>query len=187
MKYASIALVVLVILGIGGVYLYSQNQNSDSMMKRDEAAMMESSDSMEKTDAMMEKNDTSMEGSDSMMEGDEKMDGDKMMSFGTYAPFTQSAFDRAKDSKRVIFFFANWCPTCKPIDTELTANTAKIPAGVEIFRVNYNDTETDATDKDLAAKYAVTYQHTFVQVDAEGNEVTKWNGGGLDKIVSMVK
>ena len=181
MKYASIVVIVLVVLGIGGYFLYSQNQNSDSMMVKDDSAMMESSDSVEKTDAMMEQST----GSGAAVEG--KTNNDNMMSEGGYQPFSQSAFDQASGSKRVLFFFANWCPTCKPIDAELSAPTAKIPAGVEIFRVNYNDTETDATDKALAAKYGVTYQHTFVQVDAEGNEVTKWNGGGLDKIVSMVK
>lgn len=186
MKYASIVVIVLVVLGIGGYFLYSQNQNSDSMMTKDDSAMMESKDSMENTDAMMDKDGAMEKSGEPMMEGD-KMAGDSMMADGGYQPFSQSAFDQASGSKRVLFFFANWCPTCKPIDAELSASAAKIPAGVEIFRVNYNDTETDATDKELAAKYGITYQHTFVQVDANGDEVAKWNGGGLEKITSMVK
>lgn len=186
MKYASIVIVVLIVLGVGGFYFYSQNQSSDSMMKKDEAVMEKSDETTEKTDAMMEK--SSEPGV--VMDGavlEDKGSGDSMMSDGGYQPFSQSAFDGAKDSKRVLFFFANWCPTCKPIDAQLSASIAEIPAGVEIFRVNYNDSDTDAADKALAAKYGITYQHTFVQVDASGEEVAKWNGGGLDKIVSMVK
>ncbi len=184
MKYASIGIVVLVILAIGGFYLYFQNQTaSDSMMKQDEVMMEQSGDSMEKTDSMMDK----ASGTDSGAMMGDKASADNMMSGGGYQPFSQSAFDSAKGDKRVLFFFANWCPTCKPIDAELSANAAKIPEGIEIFRVNYNDTDTDAADKELAAKYGITYQHTFVQVDASGGEIAKWNGGGLDKIVSMVK
>lgn len=186
MKYASIVIVALIVLGVGGFYFYSQNQSSDSMMKKDEPSMEQSGENMEKTDAMMEK------ASDSgvVMEGavmEDKKSGDSMMSDGGYQPFSESSFEGAKDSKRVLFFFANWCPTCKPIDAQLSAPTAKIPAGVEIFRVNYNDSDTDATDKELAAKYGITYQHTFVQVDANGEEIAKWNGGGLEKIVSSLK
>ncbi len=32
------------------------------------------------------------------------------------------------------------------------------------------------TANDLRQKYGVTVQHTFVQVDAEGNELAKWSG-----------
>jgi len=181
MKYGMIAIVVVVILGIAGFYFYSQNQSaSDAMMKKDEAQMQQAEDVMEKTEATMEKS----EGSDSAMKKSEDtiMDGS-----GLYTPYSDSAFKAASGKKRVLFFFANWCPICKPVDAELSANTAKIPEGVAIFRVNYNDSDTDATDKALAQQYGITYQHTFVQVDSEGNEIAKWNGGGLDKIVSSLK
>lgn len=52
-----------------------------------------------------------------------------------------------------------------------------------IFRVNYNDPETDDQEKELAKKYEITYQHTFVQVDEGGNVITKWNGGGLTELL----
>lgn len=190
MKYATIVVVVLVILGAAGFYFYSdrndssQNQSaSKSMMQKDEVTQ-QSGDSMQKTDAVMDK------GSDSAVEKSEgvNMEGVVMQNgSGEYVEYSDPAFKSASDKKRVLYFYANWCPTCKPLDAELKANMDKIPAGVVILRVNYNDTDTDAPDKALAAKYGITYQHTFVQVDNQGNEVTKWNGGGLDKIVSSVK
>jgi thiol-disulfide isomerase/thioredoxin len=189
MKYITAIVIAIILLGAVAAYFYYQNQqNSDSMIKSDDAMMQKAGDAVTKTDSMVEKS-----GSDSgvNMEGvvmDGEMTKDSMMTTkGTYTPFSESKFNSAKDKKRVLFFFANWCPTCKPIDAELSANAAKIPEGIEIFRVNYNDTDTDAADKELAAKYGITYQHTFVQVDASGGEIAKWNGGGLDKIVSMVK
>ena len=74
-----------------------------------------------------------------------------------------------KSSKVVLYFFANWCPTCIPVDKEFKANEDKIPEGVTVIRVNYNDPDTDSNEKALSKKYGITYQHTFVQIDEKGN------------------
>jgi thiol-disulfide isomerase/thioredoxin len=92
-----------------------------------------------------------------------------------------------KDSKVVLFFYANWCPTCIPVDKEFKAMEEKIPEGVTVIRVNYNDPDTDSNEKELSKKYGITYQHTFVQIDADGNEITKWNGGAIDELLSNIK
>lgn len=104
----------------------------------------------------------------------------------SYIEYSKSEFEKASGKRRVLFFFANWCPTCKPTDQDLKANTSKIPQDVTIIRVNYNDTDTDAEEKDLARKYGVTYQHTYVQIDQNGNEVTKWNGGKIDELLKNI-
>ncbi len=95
--------------------------------------------------------------------------------------------DQAATSRRVLFFYANWCPICKPADADFRANSSKIPADVTVIRVNYNDTDTDQEEKDLAKKYAVTYQHTFVQIDPQGKAVTKWNGGQINELLANIK
>lgn len=92
-----------------------------------------------------------------------------------------------EDKRRVLFFFANWCPTCKAADKSLKSNEARIPKDVEIVKVNYNDSETDADEEALANRYGITYQHTFVQIDKDGNEVTKWNGGGFDELINNIR
>ena len=89
--------------------------------------------------------------------------------------------------KRVLFFYASWCPTCRPADSDFRTNADKIPADLTLIRVNYNDPETDQEEKDLAKKYEATYQHTYVQIDEKGGVVTKWNGGQLDKLLTEVK
>lgn len=106
---------------------------------------------------------------------------------GTYTPFTPEVLASSTETRRVLFFYANWCPTCKPADESFAQKTAQLPPDVTVIRVNYNDNQTDQAEKDLAKKYGVTYQHTFVQIDANGNEVTKWNGGHLEELLQNIK
>lgn len=89
--------------------------------------------------------------------------------------------------KRVYFFYADWCPTCRPVDAEIKANLNKIPDDVLIIKVNYNDQYTDDEEKAFAKLHGVTYQHTFVLVENKGDEITRWNGGGLDNLLSKVQ
>ena len=100
---------------------------------------------------------------------------------GRYIPYSQPSFEAAADKKRVLFFHAPWCPTCRPADAAFQKDSARIPEGVVLFKTDY-DTATE-----LKKKYGVTYQHTFVQVDANGNAVTMWNGGQLNELIAKVK
>ena len=104
-----------------------------------------------------------------------------------YVEYSKANFDAASSNRRVLFFYASWCPTCKPADASFMQNESRIPEDVTLIRVNYNDPETDQDEKDLAKKYGITYQHTFVQIDSSGNEVTKWNGGHIDELLSNIK
>lgn len=104
-----------------------------------------------------------------------------------YIPYSTSVMEESKNTKRILFFYANWCPTCRPADKSFSENANKIPDGVTLIRVNYNDTDTDEQEKDLAKKYNVTYQHTYVQIDENGNVITKWNGGQIDDLLANIK
>ncbi len=68
----------------------------------------------------------------------------------------------------VLFFHATWCPSCKATDESLTGTG--VPDGLTVVKVDYDS----ATD--LKKKHKITYQHTFVEVDADGNELAKWSG-----------
>lgn len=98
-----------------------------------------------------------------------------------YVIYSASAFAAAADQKRVYYFHAPWCPTCKVANAEFERNANQIPEDVVLFKTDYD------TNGELKKKYAVTYQHTFVQVDSEGNEIAKWNGGGIAELVANVK
>jgi thiol-disulfide isomerase/thioredoxin len=100
-----------------------------------------------------------------------------------YVEYTQKAFDEAADAKtkRVLFFAASWCPSCRGADKNITENLEKIPTNVVIFKTDY-DKETA-----LKTKYGITRQHSFVYVDAKGMALKTWSGGGLNEIIEATK
>lgn len=159
-----IALVVIV----GGVYA-SMNNKNDAMMEGKEAMMK---DDTTKTDNMMKKDDTSM------------MDkSDAMMKAGSYEAYSPEKVMLASATHDVVLFFrASWCPTCRAVDADIKSNLSKIPSNLTILDVNYDDSTA------LKQKYGVTYQHTFVQVDKDGNLIKKWSGSPtLTALVAEVK
>lgn len=89
---------------------------------------------------------------------------------GVYLPYTSTAVAQAK-WQVVLFFHANWCPTCIAHHKDIEANIKNIPSDLTILRTNYDD------EKELRELYAVTEQHTFVQVDNTGKMIKKWRGG----------
>lgn len=173
MKNTSIFLSAAVILAVGVVGAYAVMNRDDSMMESDPIVQTE----MVKDDAMMPAADTAMADTDNAM----------MEKAGTYSPFTPELLMSSANSRRVLFFYANWCPTCQPADASFSENVSQLPDDVTVIRVNYNDTETDQAEKDLAKKYGITYQHTYVQIDADGTEIAKWNGGGIDELLTKLK
>jgi thiol-disulfide isomerase/thioredoxin len=100
---------------------------------------------------------------------------------GTYIPYSDSAYNESSGMKRVLFFHAPWCPTCKRADKAFSDNPSRIPDGVLLLKADYD------TQKALKAKYAVTYQHTFVYVDSVGNPIRIWNGGDLNELIANTK
>lgn len=104
-----------------------------------------------------------------------------------YVLFSPEVLSATAHTRRVLFFYANWCPTCRPADARFTEDMSQIPSDVTLIRVNYNDTDTDQAEKDLARQYGITYQHTFVQIDGDGAVVTQWNGGQIDELNSNLK
>ncbi len=176
-----IIIVAVIIIGGGSIIANRQAQNVD------EAKMTQD----KKDDGEIEKDETPEQETAEEKEDEEmeKKTDDKMMKSSTsrYVEYSKAALDQAADNRRVLYFYANWCPICKPADADFRANSNKIPADLTVIRVNYNDSDTDSQEKDLAKKYGITYQHTFVQIDSQGNEVTKWNGGQTDELIANIK
>lgn len=87
---------------------------------------------------------------------------------GSYQIYEPSKLALANQGQVVLFFNAKWCPDCQRANANFQKES--IPDGLTILSVDY-DKYTD-----LKKKYGVTYQHTFVQVDASGNQIKKWSG-----------
>ena len=101
----------------------------------------------------------------------------KYITYGTY----ESAVDEFSDTNVVLFFNADWCSTCKVARDNFEASLDQIPIDLTIVVVDF-DTATE-----LRKLYGVTVQHTFVQIDASGEAITKWSGSTtIDEIVEQV-
>lgn len=116
-----------------------------------------------------------------------EFDENKTIISSRYIHYSPEALEQTKTTRRVLYFYANWCPTCRPADASFSENSDMIPDDVTVIRVNYNDTETDGSEKELARKYGITYQHTFVQIGPNNEELAKWNGGDIDQLLSKIK
>jgi thioredoxin 1 len=170
-----IGVIVLAVI-VGGIYM-SNNAKNDAMMAKEqmEQKTMEEKKAMEEKDAMTKADTTK---TDSMMEKEETMT--KAGSYEAYSPEKVMLASATHDV--VLFFRASWCPTCRAVDADIKANLSKIPSSLAILDVNYDNSS------DLKKKYGVTYQHTFIQVDKDGNLIKKWSGSPtLTALVSEVK
>jgi len=144
-------------------------------------------ESMEKSmadwdEVMMDKSeDDVMVKEDAMMKKDEAQTGEVMEKkelSGTYADYDNSLVG-ATDTT-VLAFFASWCPSCVAADKSITAGT--LPEDLSVLKVDFDNST------DLRQKYGVVAQHTFVQVDADGNEIKKWVGwNSVEDIVERVQ
>lgn len=161
-------------------------QQDDVMMKDDDSDSMmddESKDAM--MDEKMEKDgmkDADMMKKDAMMESskgpmmDEKMEEDGMKF--AYTAFAPSVLTDGRT--KVLFFHAAWCPTCRSADADLQTWFAANVATRNVYKVDYD------TSAELKAKYGVTYQHTFVLVDGQGNALKTVQGPSDDVLKSMI-
>jgi len=156
-----ILIIGVVVLGVLGISFYSSQQPKPQQeIMKDNQAM----DKMDKDEHQMMMSDRNR-----------------------YVEYSKKTLDEASDKRRVLYFYANWCPICRPADANFKENVSKIPQDLVLIRVNYNDSDTDQEEKNLAQKYGITYQHTFVQIDAQGNEITVWNGGQINELLKNIK
>lgn len=155
---------ILAVLGTGGgVLAYTGSQNSKK--QADAVAMQKKS-----SEDLAMKKDKEAAAMAKEKEGESmKKDGDVVaMSKGSYADYNTAKLVNAENGKVVLFFHAPWCPTCKEANKNFEASQA--PEGLTLLKVDYD------SSNELKKKYGVTYQHTFVQVDKDGNLLKKWSG-----------
>ena len=94
-----------------------------------------------------------------------------------YTNYSAAALAVAEAKGRtIIYFHAPWCPICVVLEPQLLAQIGTLPSDITILKADY-DSSTD-----LKKKYGVTYQHTFVQVDQQGNKIKLWSGGDVQTI-----
>lgn len=160
------AVIISVVAVSGAGYVLKRHSDNN---KAHEAFMMH--------EALMEKKNSetsSMKNSeeDASMKKDGVAKTDEVTTQGSYISYADYTADqdKYKDYKVVLYFHAPWCPTCQALDKIINANLDTIPAKTVIVKTDYD------SSNELKKKYGVTYQHTLVQVDANGNKIKKWSG-----------
>jgi len=110
-----------------------------------------------------------------MMEDDSASGSNDSSLTTRYVDYSPDALSKAAaNNGRAVLFFAAlaWCPSCQAADRDFKANFNKVPEDVSILKVDYDK------DSAMKQKYAITMQDTFIQVDGQGKEITRWNSGG---------
>lgn len=101
---------------------------------------------------------------------------------GSYEAYTPEKLAFAETGNVVLFFSASWCPSCRALDKDIKGNLSNIPIDLRILEIDYDNSQ------ELKQKYGVTTQHTLVQVDKDGNMISKWSGSPtLSSLISQVK
>ncbi len=118
-----------------------------------------------------------------MSKEDAQSSSDLWAGKGAYLDYSPELVAEQQKAGRtvVLFFHAAWCPTCKTANTAFLNNIDQIPQGVSVIKTDYDNSS------DLKKKYGITYQHTFVQIDSEGNMISKWSGGDIDALKKNLK
>ncbi|MBT6401458.1 thioredoxin family protein [candidate division WWE3 bacterium] len=157
MKNSLFTLIAVVLLVVGGYFLFSNKDSDDRGIPQ-------------KGDA------------ESMIVEEEKKE-EKVEPYSyKLMDFSDENLAKSHETGRTVLFFnATWCSTCKSAMRDIKRNHADLPDDVTILGLDYD------TEKELKQKYGVFTQHTFVQIDESGNEITKWVGGGVSTINTNIK
>lgn len=119
----------------------TMEKSSDAMM--DEAENMVE-DAMEKTGELMEKAEENV----------------TALSAASYVEYSATA---GAGKKHLLFFYADWCPTCVKWEAKVTEALATLPEDTLILKASYDD------DAELKAQYEIVKQSTAVFINADGS------------------
>jgi thiol-disulfide isomerase/thioredoxin len=159
---SSVFIVAVLLLTARGAFAAGQPE------KKDDAMMMEPA--MEKSDSMMLKDPVGFYSTQRMQP--------YVMPFTT--PEAAQAY--AVKGPTAYFFAATWCPNCQAAYKDLERNFRKMPEGMTLVLVNFDKTP------DLKSRYAVTIQHTFIQINEKGEKVKAWVGSNtVSDIVKRIE
>jgi len=96
-----------------------------------------------------------------------------------YLDFETSVIGNGETS--LLFFHAPWCPNCRQAEKDLVSIYLGKDATISTYKVDY-DSSTE-----LKSRYGVTYQHTFVLIDGQGNAIKTVQGPSASALAAIVK
>ena len=170
----------------------SPSEQSDTVAVSNEDDMSEDSMS-EDSDMMEEESDAAMQDEETVSASNETVVAEELDAAavpdsvvasapGTFEDYSAGKLALAADGDVVLFFHADWCPSCRSLENDINANLSSIPNNVHILKVDFDS----ATE--LKRQYGVVRQHTLVQVDASGAEIQTLTGltNTLEQVVAQI-
>lgn len=93
-----------------------------------------------------------------------------------YVIYDEKVETMRQGKRHVLFFYADWCPTCVKWEAKLTGDFMNIAGNAMIIRANY-DKETE-----LKEQYGITKQSTAVFIDQDGEIIEKVADPSISKL-----
>ena len=98
---------------------------------------------------------------------------------GYFGVYDQDLFDQYE--KNVLFFTAEWCPSCTALESVIEEKKNYIPPYTSIMLVDFDN-------QSMREEYEVVKQHTFILLDEENNEIKRWtNSDTLEDVIYNTK
>lgn len=176
-----VAAVVVVVIMFGYFVMPKESEKDELLVPVADTTNQESINKENIIDEKIVSQENTMEEKESVVK-DDTTKTETVVKAGSYEAYSVDKLARAENGDVVLFFHASWCPSCRGLNKDIENNLASIPGGVTILKTDY-DKETE-----LKKKYGVTYQHTLVQVDKDGNLIKKWSGSpSLDRLLAQIQ
>lgn len=151
-------------------------KSAEEAGKEMEKKMMEEKTMTKEEDKAMEKNDSMMEEEKETLKMEEKTEENKaeveameekmMAKYENYSAEKVSSLKKS-GSAYAIFFHAQWCPTCRGMESDINENLAKLSGNTIILKADF-DTETD-----LKKEFNINQQSIVVIIGKDGKEITR--------------
>ncbi|NJP04048.1 hypothetical protein HC823_02220 [Candidatus Gracilibacteria bacterium] len=107
-----------------------------------------------------------------------KMVSEEVSEPSFYQSYTAEKLAALKGTQKwVLFFHADWCPTCRAWEKKVLSPDQMFPEGTVILKVNYD------TEKDLVKEYGIKTQSSVVFLDADGEVVETTINPEIEKVV----
>ena len=152
-----ILFVTIIVLGFGAIIVFNNQKQTTVPTNEKEATSAESSG---------EPKEKKIEGiSGKVLAGNSS----------PFLEFNREDYEKALESDKIIFldFYANWCPICRAEEPEISDGFDSLTTDKLVgFRVNFNDSDTDSDEKQLAKDFNVPYQHTKIFLK-NGKEISR--------------
>lgn len=161
-----ISVFVLLVVSAGVFVLLNSNEESES---EDNSTQASDSSEIAETERT-EPTDTNQVETAEAGAGEERTTAGMGDEAGIYTEYSPELVSSEAYSNRIIFFKADWCPTCSVLDRDIEENLADIPQGTIILEADYDE------EIELRKEYDVSVQHTLVLVDQDGEELEQWAG-----------